>query len=1631
MATKCTSLSLSRLTCQIPNISGEILSLIKTKEGVLFHKEFVQNFLIYVPIDYNITNNIELFSEFTDKAFEFFKCKIPNKRKIEITNNINQNNNSLTILILDIDKPFIIDSIICLLYHCPLQMIHKNFADLGCSHEQNHAAETRPEIHMSDLKWEMVLDNIDIKPKFILHPVISCVRDENGNLTKISEVNSRTDHTESLVYIEIIGNYSEEIVGFLEKKINETLDQVENIDIANTQSSGKIKSIVREVQNNANNYVNVDCGESLDFLNWLISDNFTFFGSIEFDTNNSNLLEENGAKSIWQNVKNEIIDIITFSNDCSYEGRLIILGKINCYSPIYKNNLVDYILIKKLDVEGNYRFGSIIFGQYSKSIHHQSISHIPILRQKLGYVLNKSNFRASGHNATKLQVIIESLPKEALIQIDETDLYCMSIHMLSSIMSRKLKLFIQQDWSSSFVNLLIFLPRDRLTPEIHNEIHSYLLTKFNSKILSDHITEVAQNFSYLFVTMEVSNKNDICFLTEEIEADLDKLSTNWSDSFYQALCRNFDEHQASLYFKTFESVFPTNYRHKFNAGTAIEDLHYLKSSSAHGKITFNLIISNINLELKIYNPGLKLTLSDLLPFVENLGFKAIDQQSFIIKMTDNIKESVIYQFILSAPALLESNKTYLKINVEEALDKMANGFLSQDSLSKLVVLAGFNWQQVKLLRALTRYLHQTGFAYGKGYVQLTLIKHYKYTEALITFFDIRFNPINSNYDTGNITNDIETYLETIKSSSEDKVLRSMFSVIKAIVRTNLYQLNNGVTKAYISFKLNSSKIPNLPLPIPFAEIFVYSNEFEAIHLRGGKVARGGIRWSDRGEDYRTEVLGLMKAQMTKNTVIVPVGSKGTFFVQYDPESLSNEEYFTKGVDCYKNFLRGLLDITDNIIEGNIVHPANTIIYDEPDPYLVVAADKGTGTFSDYANSISAEYNFWLGDAFASGGSFGYDHKKMAITSKGAWISVQNHFQELGIDVQKDPISVVGIGDMSGDVFGNGMLRSKVIKLVAAFNHKYIFIDPTPNPEISFNERARLFTLARSNWSDYNIKLISNGGGVFERSAKIIKLSVELQNLLQIKEQQLSPDDLIKCLLKAPIDLIWNGGIGTYVKATTESHLEIGDKSNDMLRCNGKDVRAKVVAEGGNLGVSQKGRIEYSMNHGHINTDFIDNSAGVDCSDHEVNIKIALNQAVYSGKLSLNERNRLLSEMTSEVEELVLMDNHKQTQAITIMQLSPSLNIEVFSQLIKSLEEEGLLDRYVEFLPDKAEITRRILNKEQMTRPELAVLLSYSKMSVYNELIKSDLTNDRYFEPYLINYFPKLMQKDFRKEIISHPLAKEIIITLITNKIVNQLGGYLINIIKHETGCNIHDIVRAYNIACELFELDNLWHNVESVSTRINYNVKIDMFNEITKILGRAICCLLKHQNLLNIIEHIDEFKESSYSLSIIMQSLLVGEMKCQFQDKIERYKSFGIDESLAKSISMLDSLVSVFDIIYVAKQTNSPNDDVAKCYFLVGNKFNIDWLRDVCEEQTTNSYWDKLSIKSLKDDLYDKQRQLLIKIISNTNSQFSLDSWIESNSKHVDTFFEFIEKIKLRENVNLHIIILANKNLDILLRRLE
>ena len=1433
-----------------------------------------------------------------------------------------------------------------------------------------------------------ILHRHGVHVKHFLHPLMPITRSNKGDITDIGDGGD-----ESIIFA-VLQGVVDDVKKSLTKGLENILDKIELILDSRNAILEQIKAIKTVDQ---------------EFLTWLVNDNFTFLGSVQYDSKGV-IGHMIGDESVYANDKQYMEDIV--HNALSSEKKEIFLGKMNQISEISTNKFMDYVLVP----------GAVFFGFYSSSLYSQSIKAIPVLRNKLEYVLTRSSFKNGGYNYRKLQNIVESFPREALFQIDQEDLYCICLHILSAMLARTLKLFIQPDSSGEFLNVLVFMPIERLTPEVHLAINKYLMSKFNTKIITDEITDVSSHFCYLYVTLE-TNGTIPEFSLADIENDLEDLSARWHLSLIKAL-KSASPDVGSIS----ENTFPKEYQYLFSPAEAAVDWLALNDLDKKHHISFNLQKKpHHDYGLKIYSSD-KIILSDILPLIENLGFKAVSEQMFAVN------SKWVCEFALSAACGSSCSYDVMKHNIEDALHYMTSGKLENDILCKLIVLAALNWRQVSVMKAITAYINQIGFTYSRDYVQSVLVKHHAFSALIIGLFEAKFDPKNhSASKVAELEAALGDVLNHVTNNVEDKVLRTVWATLDAIMRTNCYQMVDGHYKSYMSFKFDSHKVPDLPMPVPYAEIFVYGHDFEAVHLRGGKAARGGIRWSDRIADYRTEALGLMKAQMTKNTVIVPVGSKGAFYVKVNVDSMERKAYLDKGVECYKNFLRGLLDLTDNVVDGKVVHPADVVMYDGEDPYLVVAADKGTASFSDYANGISAEYNFWLGDAFASGGSAGYDHKKMAITSRGAWISVTRHFAEMGIDVQKDVYSVVGIGDMAGDVFGNGMLRSNSFKLVAAFNHKHIFIDPTPDPAISFKERERLFNLPTSGWNDYDAKLISQGGGVYERSAKKIELSHEAQKLLDVDSASLTPDELINRILRAKVDLIWNGGIGTYIKATSESHLDVGDKSNDNLRCNGNQIRAKVVGEGGNLGCSQLGRIEYAKSGGKINTDFIDNSAGVDCSDHEVNIKIALQQAMKKGSITLEARNKLLAEMTDNIAELVLVDNYKQTQALSLLEHSAAYNTGMFTKLIELLEVDGLLNRAVEFLPDDAELARRTLANEHMTRPELAVILSYSKMRVYNELLNTKIADDYRAEEIVMSYFPEIMKQRFANEIKTHQLRREIVLTIITNKIVNQLGGPIIAHILSETGVKLCDIVRAFMIVNDIFDIDALWKETEALSGKVESAVQIDIFSELIKLMRRGISWFVRNlQHPIDISSAITTYGAAVRGVYETVGPFLLGQAKQKLDAKTAEYVEDNVPAALASKIAILDSGISALDVVTISLATGHDAPQITELYFKVADRFELDWLRKCAEKQITESYWNRMSVQALKDDLYDKQRRLLHKVLE-CNSQvkggIDLDAWIEINSKSVKIFSDFIAELHLQETVDLNMVVLANKQFEMLLRK--
>jgi glutamate dehydrogenase len=996
-----------------------------------------------------------------------------------------------------------------------------------------------------------------------------------------------------------------------------------------------------------------------------------------------------------------------------------------------------------------------------------------------------------------------------------------------------------------------------------------------------------------------------------------------------------------------------------------------------------------------------------------------DEHPFEIKDTSTNARYWVHDFGLIYNAEIPDVEK-IKENFQQVFEKVWNGHVENDGFNQLVIKADLDWKQIMLLRAYYLYLRQAGATFSQTYVEKTLANNSDITGLLVELFEVKFNPNAKSRDkrVEAIESSVIAEIEKVVSLDEDRILRRYFNLIQSTIRTSYFQDKVDATGVpYVAFKLNPENITDLPSPRPQFEIFVYSPRIEGVHLRGGPVARGGLRWSDRKEDFRTEVLGLMKAQMSKNAVIVPTGAKGGFIVKKPLDELSRDEMMDEVVACYSIFIGALLDITDNLKGEKVVPPQNVVRYDDDDTYLVVAADKGTATFSDIANGIAIEHDFWLGDAFASGGSVGYDHKKMGITAKGAWESVKRHFREIGIDTQTTPFDVVGIGDMGGDVFGNGMLLSEKIRLVGAFNHMHIFLDPEPNTDKSFKERERLFNLPRSTWDDYEKKLISKGGGIYSRAEKSITLTPQVQKILDVTDEALTPNELIQAMLKAPVDLLWNGGIGTYVKASSETHAEVGDKANDSLRINGGDLRCKVMGEGGNLGFTQLGRIEYAA-IGRINTDAIDNAAGVDCSDHEVNIKILLNKLVEQGDMTGKQRDALLAKMTDEVGELVLRNNYLQTQAISMVEQQAPAMLEVHSRLIELLGQEGRLDRVVEYLPDNEEIEERKAQGKGLYRPELAVIFAYSKLLLKDLMAGSSIMKDTGFKKDVLDYFPSNLSSKFVAPIEDHRLRDEIIINQLVNSLVNRLGPSFAFRMRDEMGATVDEVVKAYKVACEIFDTESIWQQIEALDNQVQPSVQNDMLMEVRKLIERTMFWLQSNRSINNsIAEVVNDFSESIVNISESIIHFASAEQSEQIDNKVQAYQELGVGEDLARKISCLELEFMGLDVIAVQSETKQTNGDVMPVFFAVSDELKLDWLYNCINELPRKNYWQSLARTALRDDLHVENRALLTSIFlvagKNVTTDERIGAWCKNNRAEINRYLHLVSVIQAENEMEI------------------
>ncbi len=1261
-----------------------------------------------------------------------------------------------------------------------------------------------------------------------------------------------------------------------------------------------------------------------------------------------------------------------------------------------------------------------------------TVGRVPVVRQRIAEVLRSSGARADSYTGRKLLAALRTLPRDELLEAPTTDLLRLSQLVVDRAERNGIGVFARVHLNRDFVTVLVYFPGDRLGPETRARVRDVVLAQWPGMIIGrdDRIVELDMARMQFLIALrpgeEVPNPDRAA-----VETEVARVTRRWSDDLADLLQVGLGELEAERVLRRYSGAFPEAYKEDFGAPTAVSDLRRLEQLPDLDGLGFDVYTppsdDAADRRLKIYRTGTPLSLGRTLPMLERMGIEVLDERPYEIERNDGTS-AWVYDFGLKLGEGVDFSAGR-SAAVIDTLRVLWQGGVEQDGFNALVVRAGLTWQQATVLRAYAKYLRQAGTNFSQGYIEQTLSQHTGIAKLLVDLFEARFDPSTGSATVGEsadiqtrIRADIDDALGAVSSLDQDRILRSLLALIVASLRTNYFQGDeNGVGPAAFAVKLDPHQIDDLPEPRPKFEIWVYSPRVEGVHLRFGSVARGGLRWSDRREDFRTEVLGLVKAQMVKNTVIVPVGSKGGFVAKNLPDpAVDRDAWLAEGIACYKIFITSMLELTDNYVRDDsgrqsVAKPANTRCYDSDDPYLVVAADKGTATFSDIANSIAVDRGFWLGDAFASGGSVGYDHKAMGITAKGAWESVKYHFRELGIDTQSHDFTVVGIGDMSGDVFGNGMLLSEHIRLVAAFDHRHIFLDPTPDAATSFAERRRLFDLPRSSWADYDADLISEGGGVFARTVKAIPITPQVAQSLRIPggRQSLSPAELIHAILLAPVDLLWNGGIGTYVKASTESDLDAGDKTNDALRANGSELRVKVVGEGGNLGLTQRGRIEFARKGGKINTDAIDNSAGVDTSDHEVNIKILLDAEVRAGAIDVPHRNELLASVTDEVADLVLRDNYEQNILLGVARHGARALVSVHRRLLREMEKAGILDREIEFLPSDKELAVREEERSGLSSPELAVLAAYVKIELAERIGGSTLPDEKWFQGTLAQYFPVPIAERFAAGLPEHPLHREIITTSVVNEMVNHCGTTFVFRAREETGADIAQVTRAYAVVREVFGLERIWSELEALDNQVPTEAQHVGYREIRRTIDRAVRWLVDVRfPISDVAAEIARFKPTFDKLTAKVPDMLRGRERENFYAEIDRLIGHGLPRELAMLITNLLSCFLLLDVVEIAQTADADPAEIADLHFALSEQLSVDDILNAVTLLPREDRWSALARAAMRHDVYAALAAITSSVCRDTDPSMlateRMSAWAGKNPERLErarsTFSEALSR---------------------------
>ncbi|MET8247180.1 NAD-glutamate dehydrogenase [Streptomyces sp. NPDC005202] len=1405
--------------------------------------------------------------------------------------------------------------------------------------------------------------------------------------------------------------------------------------------------------------------EARELLRWLADDHFTFLGFREYRLRGDDSLaavpgtglgilraDPHHADDDSHPVSPSFERLPADARAKAREHKLLVLTKANSRATVHRPSYLDYIGVKKFDENGEVVGERRFLGLFSSAAYTESVRRVPVIRRKVEEVLERAGFSPNSHDGRDLLQILETYPRDELFQTPVDELQSIVTSVLYLQERRRLRLYLRQDEYGRYYSALVYLPRDRYTTGVRLRIIDILKEELGGTSVDFTAWNTESILSRLHFVVRVPQGTELPQLSdadkERIEARLAEAARSWVDGFTEALNAECGEERAAELLRRYHNAFPEGYKADHTPRAAVADLVHLEQLGEDKPFAVSLYepvgAAPEERRFKIYQKGGSVSLSAVLPVLSRLGVEVTDERPYELRCADRTT-AWIYDFGLRMPKSVSGgNGDYrgddARERFQEAFAAAWTGKAENDGFNSLVLSAGLTWRQAMVLRAYAKYLRQAGSTFSQDYMEDTLRNNVHTTRLLVSLFEARMSPDRQRAGhelVDALLEEVDAALDQVASLDEDRILRSFLTVIKATLRTNFFQESLcGQPHEYVSMKFDPQAIPDLPAPRPAYEIWVYSPRVEGVHLRFGKVARGGLRWSDRREDFRTEILGLVKAQMVKNTVIVPVGAKGGFVAKQLPDpSVDRDAWMAEGIACYKTFISALLDITDNMVAGEVVPPQDVVRHDGDDTYLVVAADKGTATFSDIANEVAQSYNFWLGDAFASGGSAGYDHKGMGITARGAWESVKRHFRELGVDTQTQDFTVVGIGDMSGDVFGNGMLLSEHIRLVAAFDHRHIFIDPNPDPATSYAERRRLFELPRSSWADYNTELLSAGGGVFSRTAKAIPVNAHIREALGIESgvTKLTPADLMKAILKAPVDLLWNGGIGTYVKASTESNADVGDKANDAIRVDGRDLRVRVVAEGGNLGLTQLGRIEFALHGGRINTDAIDNSAGVDTSDHEVNIKILLNGLVADGDMTVKQRNKLLAQMTDEVGWLVLRNNYAQNTAIANALAQSKDMLHAQQRYMRHLVREGHLDRALEFLPTDRQIRERLSSGQGLTGPETAVLLAYTKITVAEELLHTSLPDDPYLRGLLHAYFPTALREQFPERIDRHPLRREITTTVLVNDTVNTGGTTYLHRLREETGASLEEIVRAQTAARAIFRSAPVWDAVEALDNKVDAAVQTRIRLHSRRLVERGTRWLLNNRpQPLELSETVAFFADRVEQVWSELPKLLRGADLEWYQQVYDELSDAGVPDELATRVAGFSSAFPTLDIVSVADRMGRDPMDVAEVYYDLADRLHITQLMDRIIELPRADRWQSMARAAIREDLYAAHAALTADVLAVGNGTSTPEQrfkvWEQKNAPILARARATLEEIRSSEAFDLANLSVAMRTMRTLLR---